>query len=307
VALFVGFDPGGTGRKIAHISAAVDDDDRLFIGHLRVGSFGNPGLELGSFPYLDAPTLAAIEDRIRSALVNVLESTGSRPPAGDDPLACALHRFGTVVVSVDASSGFAVAGNRVRHTESVVGANYTTPDEATFLSCASAWLRAGNLTPLHQRVFWKLVGLAIYRTFTAAGSAGRVAAAASAGIESDLTSRVAPGSGLHVFESFPSETYRATAASPAMARVRCLAARRPVNLPSAALHPTTFAAFRARLKRVARGDPDAWARSPGRRVGDALDSFASMMLGAWAMERGLRACGSSLPLMRAEGTIVLPR
>ncbi len=46
MALHIGFDPGGTGRKIAHLTAAIDDDDRLFVGYLRDGAFANPVMQL---------------------------------------------------------------------------------------------------------------------------------------------------------------------------------------------------------------------------------------------------------------------
>lgn len=306
VALYIGFDPGGTGRKIAHVAAAIDDDDRLFIGHLRDRAFANPGLQFSSFPYLDAATLGAIEDRLRTALASLLALTGPCLAAGDDPLASALSRFDSVVVSVDAPSGFAIAGNSVRHTESAVN-NFNTPNEATFLSSAMAWLRASNLTPLQQRVFWKLVGFAIYRYFTGASNAAQVAGAASHGFGVGLTLDVAPHSGLRIFESFPSETYKATAGSPALALARQFATRKLVHLPAAPLHPTTFAAFGVRLQQVAQGVPGTWVRSPRCRVGDCLDSFASMMLGPWSMVRGLRARGTSLTFTQSEGTIVLPQ
>ena len=205
MALHLGFDPGGTGRKIAHVAAAIDDDERLFIGHLSDQSVGIPGIQLSSFPYLDAATLGAIEGQLRTVLASLLELTGPVPAPGDDLLACALSRFGAVALSVDASSGFAVAGSSVRHTELAVGANFHTPDEAAFLCSATDWLRAGNMTPLHQRVFWKLVGLAIYRYFTGARTAAQVAGAASHGFGGGLTLGTAPRSGLRVFEAFPSE------------------------------------------------------------------------------------------------------
>jgi len=43
----------------------------------------------------------------------------------------------SIIVSVDAPSGFATDGNGLRNTESAVAANFNTPDEATFLRRAA--------------------------------------------------------------------------------------------------------------------------------------------------------------------------
>lgn len=308
MTLHIGFDPGGTGRKLAHMTAALDDDDRLFVGHLRApAAFGNPAVQFSLFPYVDGQTRRAIEGQLRAALTSLLGSLGVSPAPDEDPLAFSLAHFGAVIVSVDAPSGFAMTGNSVRHTESAVGANFNTPDERTFLSSAMTWLGAGNMTPLRQRVFWKLIGFVIYGYFTGASSAAALARAASREIGADLKVSGATSSGVTIFESFPSETYRVmTVPTAATTLAHRFAARTPMNLAAAPLSPATFAAFRARLEQVARGVPGAWTRTRGRRVGDCLDAFASMMLGPWSQAGALRACGTSLPHLSAEGAIVLP-
>jgi hypothetical protein len=306
VALHLGFDPGGTGRKIAHLAAAADGDGRLFVGHLSDGSFRDPGLAFGAFPYLDAATLSAIEARLRAVLRSLLAQTGTSPGVLRDPLALALDRFGAVIVSVDASAGFAAAGRSVRDTETCVGANVNTPDQETFLARTRRWVRAGNLPPLRQRVFWQLVGFAIYRFFTGAATGPELARAKSRGIRADLSVDADLARGVRVLEAFPSEIYRAAAGSPAMALARRFARRTLVNLPAAPLHRTTLALFEARLRQVAAGVPGAWARIPGRRVGDCLDAFAAMMMGPWAAERGLHARATSSEAALAEGAVILP-
>lgn len=307
MALSLGLDPGGTGRKLAHLAAAADDDDRLFVGHVRAPALGVPGLQLRAFPYLDAAAERAIEGALRAALESLCALLGVACGAGEDVCAALLARFGTVVVSVDACTGFAAHGYPVRHTESAVGENYGTPDERAFLAGARRWREAGNSTPLHQRVYWKLVGFALLRFFSGARTAAELAAAATRGLREDFTVRVGPRSGLWVFEAFPSELYRVAAAGGAMDVARAFARRRLVNLPGAPVHATTLAAFRARLAAVAHGATGAWARSPGRRVGDCLDAFAAMMTGPWAAGQGLRACGTDARRLRAEGAIVVPR
>ncbi|MFL5347148.1 MAG: hypothetical protein ACJ8AT_20375, partial [Hyalangium sp.] len=150
------------------------------------------------------------------------------------------------------------------------------------------------------------VGFAIYGYFTGASSAAALARAASLKIGADMKVSGASASGVTTFESFPSETYRVTMATATTALVRRFAARPLVNIAAAPLHPMTFAAFRARLGQVAQGAPGAWKRTRGRRVGDCLDAFASMMRGPWSRAGALRACGTSLPLLSSEGAIVLP-
>ena len=73
------------------------------------------------------------------------------------------------------------------------------------------------------------------------------------------------------------------------------------------LSPVTFAAFQARLDQVVQNVPGAWARTPGRTVGDCLDAFSSMMLGPWSMTVGLDACADDMARIGTEGVILVPQ
>ncbi|HZV02502.1 MAG TPA: hypothetical protein VFF73_37695 [Planctomycetota bacterium] len=305
MALHLGFDPGGTGKKLAHVTAALDGDERLFVGRLRDRALLLPVFQRATFPYLDGASVAAIEGALSAMLASLLAEIGPDVPAGADPREVALDRYGAVIVSVDASSGFAVPGSGRRHTEGCVGANFNTPDESRFLASAVEWHRLENVTPLNQRVYWKLVGFTIYRWFTRARSAAQVAAAAARRIGPGFTVTLERPTGVTIFESFPSETYRGTRRE-ALAVARSFAGRRLAPIPDAPLHASTLATFAERLRLVARRK-DAWARSRGKAVGDCLDAFSSMMLGPWSTTIGLAARGDSPALMAAEGAIVVPR
>lgn len=297
--------PAGSSRTSRRLPT-TDGDDRLFVGRLRDPPLGLPTFQPAAFSYLDAVSVAAIESRLEAALRSILASIRPPVPVGADPRAVALQRFGAIVVSVDASSGFASPGNGRRNTEAAVASNFNTPDEATFVASALAWLAQGNITPLNQRVYWKLVGFVIFRYFTGAATAAQVAASASQGIGPNFTLPPAQPVGVRIYESFPSETY-ATTGPAALALAQAFAARTLVNIPAAPIHATTFAAFAARLQNVVLNAPGAWARSPGRAVGDCLDAYASMMLGPWAGNVGLMARGAQIPLLAAEGAIVVPQ
>jgi hypothetical protein len=306
MALHVGFDPGGTGDKWAYLTAAVDGDDRLFVGRLRDPTIRLPSFRPAAFMYLDPVAIASIERGVQAALTAILSQIGPPVPAGADPRVVAVQRFGAIIASVDAPSGFAIPGRGRRDTEANVAANFNTPDEATFLASAIRWIASNNVTPLNQRVYWKLVGFVIYQFFSSAATAVQVAAAASAGIGTTLTLNLTQPMGIRIFESFPSQTYASTSPT-ALALAQTFATRTLVSITAAPVSAMTFAAFQARLQQVVRSALGAWARSPRRAVGDCLDAFASMMLGPWAMTVGLLARAGNLAHLRTEGVIVIPQ
>ena len=306
MALHVGLDPGGTGRKWAYITVAVDGDERLFVGRLREPAIG-PEFQPATFPFLNADSIASIENCLQTALRDVLTEIGPPPPEGADPCVVALQRYGGVIASVDAPSGFAVAGHGRRETEANVASNFNTPDEAMFLMSAGQWMDTANQTPLQQRVYWKLVGFTIYRYFLgAAMTAADIGAAASAGLDQNFVLHLPQPVGMRILESFPSHTYGHTGPA-ALVQAQMFAARAPVNIGATPLPPITFANFQQRLQQFVHNVAGAWERAPGRTVGDCLDAFASMMLGPWAMTVGLHGRGRDLGRVATEGVIAAPQ
>ncbi|MBM4381224.1 MAG: hypothetical protein FJ086_18280 [Deltaproteobacteria bacterium] len=296
MALHLGFDPGGTGKKLAHVSAAADGDSRLFTGHLRTQAFGTPVVRFERFPFVAPVVARAVDEQMEQLLRELLDAHGARAGRGD-LLACAVQHFGGVTVSIDAPCGFALPGWPSRETERSLGPNFNTPSEQGFVSSAQRWMAEDNQTPLQQRVYWKLLGFSLFAWFGRTTSAAEVAAAAA----------LPPGTRVPVrlFESFPSETYRQTQHPRSIELARSHARRRLVNLRMAPLPPVTLDAFSRRLGQVARWEDGAWARSPGKSVGDCLDAFASMVLGPCAPAGVVKLCGDSAESLRVEGAIAV--
>jgi hypothetical protein len=296
MALHIGFDPGGTGRKLAHVSAAADGDGRLFTGHLTSALFGTPEVQFERFPYVGPSVTRGVHAALDGLLRELLEAHGGR--AGEDLLGRAVAHFGGITVSVDAPCGFALPGWSSRESERSIGPNFNTPDEHTFLVSAQRWMAEDNQTPLQQRVFWKLIGFSLFAWFARATTAREIAACAALEVGARVPVRL--------FEAFPSETYRRTQDARAVELARTCARRRLVNLGCAPLTPATFGAFSRRLGQVSRWEDGAWARTKGRPVGDCLDAYASMMLGPWAAAGLVRLCGKSAEALQAEGAIAVP-
>lgn len=306
MTLFIGLDPGGTGKKWAYLCATTDDSEKLYVGVVR-DTGAQPVFAQQAFPYLASPTIASIEEALNRCLRSLARSMGIAVADQTPPLDALGDRFDSIIVSVDAPSGFSVPGNNIRATERAAGGNFNTPNETAFLASAAGWVAAGNVTPLSQRVYWKLVGFTLYRFFSGAATAAGVSAAACAGIRAGLTLNLAPAPGVRILESFPSDIYRHTPAG-VFAIAQDLAGRELTNLPKTGLSQITFPAFANVLQRLHGGDTGVWEKLKGP-LGDALDAFSSMMLGIWACGGGLRALATpntSLAQLRAEGAIVLP-
>ena len=306
MTLFIGLDPGGTGRKWAYLCATTDTSDKLYVGVARDASV-QPIFAQQAFPYLAAATIDSIEGALNRCLLSLAHAMGVTVPAQACPVDAMHSAFGSIVVSVDAPSGFSIPESSIRATEQAAGGNFNTPNEMAFLASAVRWVGEGNGTPLSQRVYWKLVGFAIYCYFSGANAAAEISAAAGAGIAADLILQLGPVAGIRILESFPSEIYRHTS-DDAFGLVQKLARRSIINLPGSQLSPATLKRFKTLLQEYHAGHRQSWARVGGT-AGDALDAFSSMMLGIWGRNGGLRAIapqGVGPDQLLAEGAIVLP-
>ncbi len=305
MALLVGFDPGGTGKKWAYACAASETHDSLLVGRLR-----DPDVEIDfseqSFPYLSSDAIVSIRCAVGGYLAAIIRAHGWPVDEGADPIAQAATIFGGLVVSIDAPSGFAIAGENVRNTEQYACGNFNTPDQETFVSSAKRWIEEDNKPPLQQRVFWKLVGFSIYTSFNQAASATAISASVTQGLTKDLIIRIPDAElagKIRLLESFPTQTYRTTS-SRGLDRVKLMAGRIPRQVEGFQISQSTFDRFKRLLTAFHAGDTKGWCRQRGA-IGDALDAFATMMLCDFARSVGVRAIAHSLKRLKSEGTIVV--
>lgn len=305
MTLSIGFDPGGTGRKWSYVCAAIDDDERLFVGRLQDG-VRQPILDVGKFPFLSVSTIKSIHQCLDGLIYDLLTGSGAKFKGQQDPLKAALHTFGDILVAVDAPSGFAAPKNYVRNTERFVGNNFRTPDLSTFLNKAKDWLSKNNYTPLRQKVYWKLVGFCIYQYFLRCDLSDGVATNACAGVSLNL--KLSPKSfekyKIRVLESFPSTTYRNTSVE-AFNIASQLAKRKLVQVSSAPLSHQTFEKFQNILNQISSGNRVVWNRTR-TAVGDALDSFACLLLAETGRKIGLSLIADDLKRIEVEGAIAVP-
>lgn len=239
--------------------------------------------------------------------------------------------------AIDAPCGFASAEHTRRETERYASKSFDTCSQSRFEADLRRFASAANETPLRQRFFWKLVGLAAYRGLLGrivqlAGDDGpsheAITAYSARGLERasarSQTLPVPEAGFVTLREAFPSDTYARASGLRGELHRRSLALLRALiaapwefcgnetngasSMPTPSMQQRLLL-HRAKLdEQLARGQPLSAMRkiSGDPSWADLWDAFACAFAAACEGHGAAVCLGLDAERLRVEGAVVAP-